>query len=69
MVQMQKEATWGWEKIKLATSDVQWENSCQVQDASGQLWKGLGLGLGYIVLLAGRERSQRVFVIGLGSPW
>jgi hypothetical protein len=39
MVQMQKEATWEWENIKLATSEVQWENFCQAQDAGGQLRK------------------------------
>jgi hypothetical protein len=40
IVELQKEATWGWEKIKVATSETQWANFCtSPASANGQLWK------------------------------
>jgi hypothetical protein len=40
IVELQKEATWSWEKIKLATSETQWANFCtSPASANGQLWK------------------------------
>jgi hypothetical protein len=39
IVELQQEATWSWEKIKLATSETQWANFCRSPaSANGQLW-------------------------------
>jgi hypothetical protein len=39
MVEMQPGATWSWEKVDMATSEVQWANFCAGRDTGGKLWQ------------------------------
>jgi hypothetical protein len=39
MVEMQPDATWSWEKVDMATSEVQWANFCAGNGTGGKLWQ------------------------------
>jgi hypothetical protein len=39
IVEIQPEETWDWEKLDIATSEVQWVNFCLGGDTAGMLWR------------------------------